>query len=392
LRIIALLVAAALVVSPPAGAATVYSVSARPLNAELLSVTADRKLVVVAGGKKSVIPLQQLYRIRVQDRAPMRSAKASVELRTTDGTRLFGASVKSKQAVGLLVASLGRSVHFDVDVLLGLRFERAEKLALSEQKFEAELARPDKEADLLFVSTEKGSNSFEVAVTRVGPKRTTFNWKGEDREIDTSRIAAIVFANSRAEAPARAAVRLTDESVLCGGIEALANKRLTVALGDTKIVLPLANVAAIDLANPDVSFLSDQRPVKVEETPFFNHVWTHQINRSVGGSALSLDGRTYDSGIGCHTRTVLTYDLGGGYKRFAAVIGIDDEARPRGSVEFIIKADGKKLFSRKLTGSDKAVTIDVDVTGAKRLALITDFAEDASVGDHADWADARLIK
>jgi hypothetical protein len=61
-------------------------------------------------------------------------------------------------------------------------------------------------------------------------------------------------------------------------------------------------------------------------------------------------------------------------------------------VTFIIEADGKGLFSRTLTGLDRAVSVELDITGVSHLTLTTDFNEDASVGDHANWADARLIK
>ena len=74
------------------------------------------------------------------------------------------------------------------------------------------------------------------------------------------------------------------------------------------------------------------------------------------------------------------------------MIGIDDEARPRGSVRFVVQADGKTIHAATLTGSDKATPIALNVAGVKKLTLLTDFADGANTGDHADWADARVVK
>jgi hypothetical protein len=392
LRLTAALAVMALAASSWADAAIVYSVTAKPVNGELTSINAQGEVVLTIDGKKSAIPMQQIYRIELQKRSADNAAQAPAEVYTTDGSRLFGTPAKSDQAFGVGVKALGRTVHFQVNTLLAIRFQRSKELELSEERFEEALAKENRGADLLFVSTDKGANVFEVAISRVGPKRTAFHWDGEDREIDTSRVSAIVFANRRAEAPSPAVVRLIDDSILCGTIKALDKKALSITVSDMKLSLPLVTIAAIELANPDVIFLADLRPEKVEEIPFFNHIWSHRINRSIGGGPLTLDGITYDSGIGCHTKTVLSYDLERGFKRFAAVIGIDDAARPRGSVTFIIEADGKGLFSRTLTGLDRAVSVELDITGVSHLTLTTDFNEDASVGDHANWADARLIK
>ena len=41
---------------------------------------------------------------------------------------------------------------------------------------------------------------------------------------------------------------------------------------------------------------------------------------------------------------------------------------------------------------DAAKRVEVDLTGAKELRLVMDDGGDSIGGDHADWADARLLK
>ena len=42
--------------------------------------------------------------------------------------------------------------------------------------------------------------------------------------------------------------------------------------------------------------------------------------------------------------------------------------------------------------SDVTGTVSVDVTGAKRLRLLVEFADHGDVQDHANWLDARVVR
>jgi hypothetical protein len=82
---------------------------------------------------------------------------------------------------------------------------------------------------------------------------------------------------------------------------------------------------------------------------------------------------------------------GAGPTRFEALVGIDDSTAGGGSVIFRVLVDGQERFtSRTIRGGDAPMPVSVDLTGAKRLELIVDYADRADVLDHADWLDARL--
>ena len=83
------------------------------------------------------------------------------------------------------------------------------------------------------------------------------------------------------------------------------------------------------------------------------------------------------------------------YKYFKAQAGIEDSVGDDGSAEFIVELfrDGKwrQVFkSPVLKGSDKAVTIDVDIDSSEKLKLLTTDGGDNINADHAAWGDARL--
>src|SRR5580693_4177119 len=50
-------------------------------------------------------------------------------------------------------------------------------------------------------------------------------------------------------------------------------------------------------------------------------------NQSVEGNALSLQGKTFDHGLGTHADSILYVRLGGAAKSFSATVGLDDEVR-----------------------------------------------------------------
>ena len=65
-----------------------------------------------------------------------------------------------------------------------------------------------------------------------------------------------------------------------------------------------------------------------------------------------------------HSACRVTYELGDGYRQFAADLGIDDAVRPRGSVVFRVLTDGKARFqSGEITGRDDPTPILVDIAG-----------------------------
>lgn len=118
-----------------------------------------------------------------------------------------------------------------------------------------------------------------------------------------------------------------------------------------------------------------------------------QKNKSLHGHPLTIGGQKFARGFGTHAASVLSIDLAGGAQSFSASVGVDDELNksPVGSVEFIVRGDGKVLWqSGIMRGGAAAKTCTVDLNGVKLLALEVTDAGDGITYDHADWADAKF--
>ena len=112
------------------------------------------------------------------------------------------------------------------------------------------------------------------------------------------------------------------------------------------------------------------------------------------GKRLSVGGLHFGKGLGVHAVSDVRLSLDGTYNTFAAWIGIDDEVAGReGSVVFQVWLDSvKALESHTLRGNSSARFISVGLGSAKELRLVVNSSGDGIGHDHADWADAQLVK
>jgi hypothetical protein len=142
-------------------------------------------------------------------------------------------------------------------------------------------------------------------------------------------------------------------------------------------------------------YLSDFKPRRYEHVPYFGVSWPWVADGSVAGHDLRLGGSTFDKGLGLHSASRLTYDLAGGYRRFEALVGLDERTGRSGSATIGVLVDGKPQdlgWNGALQGGGSPRPLRVAVTGARSLTLVVEFGRRGDVADHVDWADARLIK
>lgn len=122
-----------------------------------------------------------------------------------------------------------------------------------------------------------------------------------------------------------------------------------------------------------------------------------EIDRSHGGPAagdgglLTLGGESYAKGLGVLAPSDIRVALGGVCTSFTATVGVDDATRGAGSVTFEVWLDGTRVVaSGVVRGGGAPLSGTLDVTGRQELRLVVTNGGDGAVGDHANWAEARL--
>jgi hypothetical protein len=173
-------------------------------------------------------------------------------------------------------------------------------------------------------------------------------------------------------------------------------KTLTgTTLFDAPVRVPLEQVLALDIYQGKAVPLSELKPLKQEQTPYLGVSWPLVNDGSVAGRDLRLGGSSYDKGLGMHSESRVTYDVSAGYRRFEALVGLDDQTGRDGSVRIKVLVDGKPRdvgWDKELTAQTGPQPVRVDLAGAKQLTLVVEFGQRGDVGDHIDWVDARLVR
>lgn len=161
-----------------------------------------------------------------------------------------------------------------------------------------------------------------------------------------------------------------------------------------EFAVPLSDCVSCKVYGVKAIPLSEREPAQVTFVPYLSHQWPLVKNANVLRSPLSLRGVEYGTGLGLHSRTLITYDLQSGDREFRSTVGIDDAAVGSGSVQFAVEVDGRRAWSSvELTGRSAALAVPpVSLKGAKKLTLIVDFGANADVLDYADWCDAIVVR
>lgn len=160
------------------------------------------------------------------------------------------------------------------------------------------------------------------------------------------------------------------------------------------LTVPLGEICRCDVFGPHVQSLAERKPVAVAHTPFLSEHWQLVPNRNVWRGPLRVRGREFATGLGMHSQTIARFAIQPGDRELRTVVGIDDEAVPRGSARFRVAVDGRDVWtSPELTSqSEPLVVPPVRLTGGRELTLIVDFGEQADVSDYADWCDAIILR
>jgi hypothetical protein len=186
-------------------------------------------------------------------------------------------------------------------------------------------------------------------------------------------------------------------ATIAGTPTAAATSSVAITITDTVTGVTAQNTLAVAIAAPaapaqTVHYVSDLAAYNV-----FQSWGTLQLDKSIEGTTLSLNGVKYAKGLGTHAYSEASYHANGGCSTLTATIGIDDEIPPSyGSLYFQVWGDGILLYSGPtMHGGDKAINISVNVSGRQSVGLVvTNGTYKAATwqvpDDHADWANAKL--
>jgi len=386
------LVAVALLSGAPAYSAKVFLLDEKTLEGEVLGLT-EKAVVLKTGGQEQSVELEQILRIVFEPSvsAPAPESFACVAF-LTDGSEIRAQSVTIQGGYVALDASGGSTVKAPAGALGALFLGSSPE---ADATFQKELKSSQRTSDVLFLRKGDRVLRLEGAAQSFDGNVFRFLWEEEELEVPKEKVAAIVFYRPQERAAPRPLCRLSE--VFGGAFEAssldLNNGVFAVQTpSGVAVSIPYGRVTTLDYSLARVTFLSSIDPVSAREEPYFDVVWHYRRDQNLRGGDIALGGKTFARGLSLHSRCRLTYALGGQYKRFRALVGIDDSAGNWGHVVCQVRGDDKILFESELRGGDAPRELDLDLAGVKLLTLFVDFVEKLDIGDRVSFADARLIK
>ena len=266
------------------------------------------------------------------------------------------------------------------------------------ERLRRRLAAETRKRDVVLL---RNGDRLEGVFTSVDEKAVVIEVDRKPVTVEVGRTAAVALSSDLTAAPRPKGVygrvtldpdgaRLSLASARCIDGATLTGTTLFGA----SLSAPLANVAALDLYGGKAVYACDLKPIRYEFFPYLDDRWDYERDGSVTGLDPRLAGSTYDKCLGMHGHSLLTYAVPPGCHRFDALVGLDDRAGPRGSARVRLLADGKALAlgGGELTAGGEPLRVNVDLAGAKELALEVDFAKDGPVRCRVDWVNARFVK
>jgi hypothetical protein len=344
-------------------------------------------------------------------------ATAENATRTTQLADLvtWGALVEPKRGIQVLMAGGGliladalalenESLEIESD-LLEVRHVPLEAVAAILFHLPRDLQERDRLASRARAESAQGdrlllANGDELTghLVAIGDAAIDFESQGQKIKVETARVAAIGFDPSlvaRQKTPGlRTLVGLSDGSRLVVGKIAIERDEAELTLVEGAAwTVPVSALVYLQPLTGKARYLSDMTADSYRHLPFLSQAWLYRNDANVAGTQLRAQGHPYAKGLGLHSAARLTYRLDQHYRAFEADVALDDQVASGGSVICAVYVDDKLAWKGDvIRGGAAPVPVKVDVSGAKRLSLIVEYAERGDELDRVDWLNARLVE
>jgi hypothetical protein len=405
-RWLLLLLGAGLAFRASLAAAALPAVQVQTLSGEdakgTLVELGPQRITLDSGMKRVTLETEQVVALSPVDAPPATAGEPAAWVDLLDGSSLVAASVASSGGVTHVGLTGGRNVELPSRQVVAVRLRPHADATAAEW---ARLQESETASDVLVVRKGDSLDFHRGILREIGPAAVRFEVDGEMLPVKREKVFGVIICQAAARNLPRPVCHLVEGngSTWVASTIGLEGEQVqwTTPLG-LAVKRPLGELAKIDFSQGKIVYLSDLKPESVEWTPYiaagkpiasWSEFFRPRNDQSLRSGPLELAGKPYKKGLALHSRTTMVYRLPGRFHRFKAVAGIDDRFRPRGSVRLVIRGDDQVLARLAVAGTDEQPqTIDVDLSGARRLTILADFGDDLDVAGHLDLCEARIVK
>jgi hypothetical protein len=388
----------ALVVCASLGrAGELRTLAGKTINGQLVSA-GDQAVEFSTATGTIRVPAPQVLDVRLQADKPVPDVPR-IDCELTDGTILRckpeGLTIKGTSAELTLLSGFAVKVGLK-DIAYFLR--DAQKGPLR-SKFQEILKKKVKSDRLLVLKGDKDAKKPDLdfilgtlAEADAQGERIQFRYPdGKTFKPRLARLQGLIFFRPNPEL-AQTVCQVHDNT----GNLLMANKlntdsagfKVTTATG-ARIDLDKLAVTRLDYNINKLNFLSDLDPAEVTERSGSGLITRYRKDRNLDNDPIRIRGKAYPKGLSMHAYTELKYDLGGKYKEFSAVLGVDDQVAGNTHAQVTVECDGVKVFSQEIDRKTIKKLV-LKVKDVQQLVLTVSSKNLLDLHDHVTFADAKV--
>ncbi|MGE0608920.1 MAG: NPCBM/NEW2 domain-containing protein [Pirellulales bacterium] len=382
---------------------TVQTLAGEPIVGTLQSLT-SQQVVVDASGETQELPLSAVVALLPVEAAAKVTDAPAAWIELTDGGSLLATSYSVGKGTFQAALLGGGSATGPVKAVARVRLN-SQSDQIAAQWEQILTVKPA--ADLLVIRKGESIDYLEGAVGDVTAADISFKFDGDNVSVKRPKVEGLIYFRPAADnEPASAVGRVLDaagsESLfkdfkLSAGTPAWTTPSgVKVTCGWKQVskidfsrgkIVPLADLKIDSVDMPRLLAIRPERARKLAE-----EFMRPRFDQGPRGEPLRVGGKTFARGAAIHSHTRLEYRISGKYKRFSALVGLDDNESGGGSVRLVLEGDGRSLFNERLFSGAPAKPIEVDVSGVKRFTIRVEYGDESNVSDCLDLCEARMSK
>lgn len=329
-----------------------------------------------------------------------------------DGIQILGTE---SQLVGLSGGKESALIwKVPTEVIRAVRFNLSD---LGQDLAWRELVDRDRTRDWLVVHKKKSNtlDFIEGIIEEVSQDNVTILLEDEPVAIPMEKVFGLIFYRRVVDSASQGTLTvrglngltLTGRDVRCDPNQV----EIDLSIGDTVSFSPDA-IHDIVFSTDTVLYLTElDSNISAEDwEPFFEIPADSSLlkewglprrGNSFSGEPLNLLARdrlgrikllNFEHGLALRSRSQLAYTLPSGYKTFSFLVGMDPETHADSDAILIVELDGRSAGEWRVVSGEPAQTIDVVVTGKRRLRLLIDYGSGTDAGDVVHLCEPRLLK
>jgi hypothetical protein len=375
-----------------------HTLDGQTVSGALVELTADRLNLDTARGRVS-LETGNILTLSVKGETKPAAQKFGVIVELTDGSTIHGRQYVARGGQARITLDDGEVIEAPMSVVQSVRLQQSDPLDAEWSR----LTEAKSDNDLMVVRANESLDLHKGVINDVTEDTVAFDLDGEVLPIKRSKIYGFVYRHGVADELPAAICQITDASGSHWSARSvkLAGKMEWVTPTGLSVSQPLERVSRLDFSQGKLVYLGDMTPDAVNWTPYFGAerplpalrlFYAPRFNRGFESDTLKLNGTEYRKGLALFARTELVYRLPKGFTHFIAVAGVDEAGSRSGKVRLTIRADDRVLLETDLAGKDAPQSIDLDISGVRRLTIMVDFGDDLGTGDRLLLCNARIVK